>query len=100
MCGAMWDGKLQRHPITPAVGSGRFETLEGNGRHGAGICALLFAIRISPRFPVTSGRHLDGQAYCGTTAQHTAQGTCVQLSANRAARPAPSFVSAMLPNLK
>lgn len=53
-----------------------------------------------PPVPCHVGRHLDRQAYCGTTAQHTAQGTCVQLSANRAAKPAPSFVSALLPNLK
>lgn len=66
----------------------------------AGICAHLFAVRTIPWFPVTSAVTSTVTLYCGTTAQHTAQGTCVDVSANLAAKPTPSFVSALLPNLK
>lgn len=93
-------GKQRCCPIMSAIAGRPFRDAGRERKVCAGICAHLFAVRTSPWFPVTSAVTSTVTLYCGTTAQHTAQGTCVHVSANLAAKPTPSFVSAMLPNLK
>lgn len=98
--GRVVTGKQRCCPIMSAMGVRPFRDAGRERKVCAGICAHLFAVRTIPWFPVTSAVTSTVTLYCGTTAQHTAQGTCVDVSANLAAKPTPSFVSALLPNLK
>ena len=54
ICGAMWDGKQLAMANHYDFWQRPFRDAVGERKVGAGICALLFEVPLSPRFPVSS----------------------------------------------
>lgn len=102
-CGAMWVGKQLASPNHLGVWGQPFRDAGRERNVCAGICALLFAVRTRPRLPVTSTvaptvtvlwYHGAAQGCPGVL------GTCAHPATIAPLEVAPSFVSALLPNLK